>query len=452
MEDSVAGAGDLLEIQELDVSKNPVKFTKAFLETFLGDIKLQFDSLKDAFIELKTSVSTDVKHLVAKVDEATEIAISAKAIAEANTIAIAELKNEIKDELKAEFEAEIIELRTELKDVKQKYQYLDRENEDRKRHTNNIEMYSRRDNIVFYGIHEEAQECTSACARKFMVDILKIPQDRVDAMIFIRCHRLQQKSRTRPIIVRFKSYDDREFVWGQLKHIPKNKGYFMTEDYPKSVAFNRKKMLPIFYHARKSLGKKDVSLKGDVLIISGEKYTTGNLTTLPGDLHLKCFSRKQNDDTIVFGGSLSEFDPYSNWGKFPFLHNGITFPSLEHAYMYEKCLSNNNPGSAQSILECREPYEAKQIGDKVKITPNWTHAKCESVMKDLLQKKFSPGSDLAKELLSTGDKYIVESGRDKFYACGLSFMNKDIFKKQSHSGKNKLGEYLCRGEQYSANK
>ena len=93
MEDSVAGAGDLLEIQELDVSKNPVKFTKAILETFLGDIKLQFDSLKDAFIELKPSVITDVKHLVAKVDEATEIAILAKAIAEANTIAIAELKN-----------------------------------------------------------------------------------------------------------------------------------------------------------------------------------------------------------------------------------------------------------------------------------------------------------------------------------------------------------------------
>ena len=172
-----------------------------------------------------------------------------------------------------------------------------------------------------------------------------------------------------------------------------------------------------------------MSLKGDVLIISGGKYTTGNLTTLPGDLHPKCFSRKQNNDTIVFVRSLSEFDPYSNWGKFPFLPNGITFPSLEHVYMYEKCLSNNNPGSAQCILEFREPYEAKQIGEKVKITPNWTHAKCGSVMKDLLQKKFSPGSDLAKELLSTGDKYIVECGRDKFYACGLSFMNKDIFKK-----------------------
>ena len=90
MEDSGADTGDS-EIQEVDVLKTPVKVTKAFLETILGDIKLQFDSLKDAFIELKkNSVSTDVKQLVAKVDETTEITISAKAIAEANTIAIAD--------------------------------------------------------------------------------------------------------------------------------------------------------------------------------------------------------------------------------------------------------------------------------------------------------------------------------------------------------------------------
>ena len=55
MEDSGADTGDS-EIQELDVSKTPVKVTKPFLETILGDIKLQFDSLKDAFIELKKTV------------------------------------------------------------------------------------------------------------------------------------------------------------------------------------------------------------------------------------------------------------------------------------------------------------------------------------------------------------------------------------------------------------
>ena len=43
-------------------------------------------------------------------------------------------------------------------------------------------------------------------------------------------------------------------------------------------------------------------------------------------------------------------------------------------------------------------------------------------MSDLLKVKFTPDSDLrvAKELLSTGDKHLVESGRNKEYACVLS--------------------------------
>ena len=61
---------------------------------------------------------------------------------------------------------------------------------------------------------------------------------------------------------------------------------------------------------------------------------------------------------------------------------------------------------------------------------------------DLLKVKFTPDSDLAKELLSTGDKHLVESGRNKEYACGLSLVNKDIFDKKKHSGKNRLGTLL----------
>ena len=46
--------------------------------------------------------------------------------------------------------------------------------------------------------------------------------------------------------------------------------------------------------ARKSLGKSETSLKGDVLTISGSRYTTKNINTLKGDLHPKCFSRKNS--------------------------------------------------------------------------------------------------------------------------------------------------------------
>ena len=47
-------------------------------------------------------------------------------------------------------------------------------------------------------------------------------------------------------------YHDREYIWGQLSKMPKNSGFFISEDFPKSVSFNRKKMLPIFHKARKS--------------------------------------------------------------------------------------------------------------------------------------------------------------------------------------------------------
>ena len=120
----------------------------------------------------------------------------------------------------------------------------------------------------------------------------------------------------------------------------------------------------------------------------------------------------------MFGGSFSEFEPFSNWGKFPVEHDGRSFPTLEHA------------------------YQAKEIGDKVKVTDDWDFAKREAVMKTLIDVKFSTGSALAKELLDTGKKIIVESGRDNYYACGLSFTNKNIPDRKSYTGKNKLGVFL----------
>ena len=56
-------------------------------------------------------------------------------------------------------------------------------------------------------------------------------------------------------------------------------------------------------------------------------------------------------------------------------------------------------------------------------------------MKDLLKNEFSERSELAQELVATGDKHLAESGRDQFYVCGMSFVNNDVLNKQSHTGK-----------------
>ena len=66
--------------------------------------------------------------------------------------------------------------------------------------------------------------------------------------------------------------------------------------------------------------------------------------------------------------------------------------------MHEKCVCNDDVISAKAVLQSPEPYQAKQIGDKIKITDKWSDVKSNKVMSDLLKLKSTPNSDLAKEL------------------------------------------------------
>ena len=88
-----------------------------------------------------------------------------------------------------------------------------------KHQVNSVETYSRKNNIVFYGITEDQHGTNDQClaaVRNFMIKNLSIPLDKANNIAVIRCHRLKQRGRNRPIIVRFKDYHDREYIWGQL--------------------------------------------------------------------------------------------------------------------------------------------------------------------------------------------------------------------------------------------
>ena len=59
-----------------------------------------------------------------------------------------------------------------------------------KSQTNNIEMYSRRDNIIFYGIPEPQNESSVLCeraVRSFCVNQLKLSENDASRMRFVRC-------------------------------------------------------------------------------------------------------------------------------------------------------------------------------------------------------------------------------------------------------------------------
>ena len=101
-----------------------------------------------------------------------------------------------------------------------------------KTQTNNMETYSRGDNLLFHGIDQPANESNFSCAkavRKLMVEQLQFNDGDASAVQFVRCHRLPENNRnaqSKPVIVRFKNYADRKLIWSK-KNLQSLKGNTM---------------------------------------------------------------------------------------------------------------------------------------------------------------------------------------------------------------------------------
>ena len=124
------------------------------------------------------------------------------------------------------------------------------------------------------------------------------------------------------------------------------------------------------------------------------------------------------------------------FGEYRFLSNfypvcinmdGIEYPSVEHAYQAAKTVDRRE---RVAIAKCATAGEAKKLGQKCAIRPDWDAVKIE-IMRGLLKKKFSYRR-LKKALLDTGEAYLEEGNNwgDRFWgACN------DI-------GENHLGKLL----------
>ena len=66
-------------------------------------------------------------------------------------------------------------------------------------------------------------------------------------------------------------------------------------------------------------------------------------------------------------------------------------------------------------------------------------------METALRAKFTQNPELAELLLNTGDNLIIEANpSDKYWSCGLSLFNADIWNPTSWIGKNTLGYLLMK--------
>lgn len=119
----------------------------------------------------------------------------------------------------------------------------------------------------------------------------------------------------------------------------------------------------------------------------------------------------------------------SNFSHSPIVYGGIEYRTVEHAYQAQKTM---RVAERQEIARLATPGQAKRQGRLIKSRLDWDVVKVQ-VMGDLLDLKFTPGSELADMLLCTGEARLIEGNTwgDRFWGqCPLGI------------GKNMLGKLL----------
>ena len=186
--------------------------------------------------------------------------------------------------------AEISSLRKKVKSLEESLNFTQAEQEEVKERVNTCEedqmrnedeltrqsIYSRRWNLIIYGIEESTSENCTDLVKNVMSSALKINEDKVRSTRFCGVHRLgkskQNSAKPRLVIARFTCREDRDLIWRQRYNL-KGSRYRLAEDLPQAVTEIRKTILvPAMKEAKKTDGTK-ATVTGDRLIVNGKRYT-----------------------------------------------------------------------------------------------------------------------------------------------------------------------------------
>jgi len=116
-----------------------------------------------------------------------------------------------------------------------------------------------------------------------------------------------------------------------------------------------------------------------------------------------------NQDYIVHDENqiLGFFGPYrflSNFHQCPVYFEGFLYPSSENAFMAAKTLDVEQRKQFQNI----EPKEAKSLGRKIDLRPDWEEAKVD-IMMAICFDKFYRNRLIRQYLIETGNRHLAEA-------------------------------------------
>lgn len=137
-------------------------------------------------------------------------------------------------------------------------------------------------------------------------------------------------------------------------------------------------------------------------------------------------------------GFFDEYRFLSNFYLVEIVHDGIVYPSVEHAYQACKTLKLEDK---IIISKLPTPGKAKRYGKTVNIKPDWESVKVQTML-ELLRKKFS-NPELEEKLLNTGNSILVEENTwgDEFWGVcrgkGYNILGRLLMKVRDENAKRR---------------
>ena len=301
--------------------------------------------------------------------------------------------------------------------------------EDLEGKTLKLESYSRKLNLIFEGVQTSRdQPCHEAITTVLRNNLHIAPTD----VQITECHTVHAGRTPYPIYVRFGNMASRNKVMSAARLL-KGTPFIIREDFPPTVAENRKVLYPAFRKAVQE--KKTAKLSGDTLTIAGISYSVNNLPT-----ELLPPPEKVSENVVAFFGERSFL---SNFHPSKFTIDGTTFKTVEAYYQFRKAKYYGENTTATDILTADSPRKCKWLGNRLPRLPHTTLSQDGlDWMKRAIQAKFEQNIHLQDALLRTGTKTLGEASYDKFWGIGVRLDGSGLHDPAVWQGANHLGRIL----------
>ena len=292
------------------------------------------------------------------------------------------------------------------------------------------EDYSRRENIVISGIKESRGENCFFLAQELFEHL------GFEHVFIQRCHRVgvRRQRGDRDLLVRLLHFPDKMRLMSSRNRLPS--GIYFNDDFSPETKRKINVLRPVFKEARKI--DPNTNLVKDKLYFKNKEYSIKNIHCI--NINTQKLSEKYTDKVFAFAG---RFNPLSNLSPCPIDIDGNTYPSSEHYYQHQKCMSVGNTIAAAAVLLSKEPEDAMTAGSIVKQPAEWTVKEGAMLMEKALRVKFKSDHMKAK-LKSTGKRQIVEATRNPIWGIGQPFSSPNVLQPGTFNGQNLLGKILMK--------